>query len=317
MLWFCLFHFIRQPIWLASDSKFCLILCGRQFQVSSQFSRMLLHGGFPCVWPTCSPEWACPWPFRAPKGPPSSSPLSRAVPSLWHKGRLSLQSSSCPHGPSESETRRRNKEKGPFLMLFGLQEPSFLVPLARKTDIFQLPAPPASLALQRWPCPADPVPFTHDSRGGGDLPPYSPACIFLVFWLKRWNSPWFSAIVDTALLRACLRVKTGEKKKAEKLSPLLPCTACFPGSSPPAPSPALLCLSKSSSNPSTVSGCTRRHGSTAGCPPGSPAAACGGSSALDLLNHEIFHTPELRAGLLLIFHLTASPGEREPHHWVS
>ena len=190
MLWFCLFHFIRQPIWLASDSKFCLILCGRQFQVSSQFSRMLLHGGFPCVWPTCSPEWACPWPFRAPKGPPSGSPLSRAVPSLWPKGRFSLQSSSCPHGPSERETRRRKKRKWTSSYAFWTAGTQFPGSSGQKDRlIFQLPAPPACLALQRWPCPADPVPLTHDSRGGRGPPPILSSLHFPGLLVKKMELP--------------------------------------------------------------------------------------------------------------------------------
>ena len=226
--------------------------------MSSQFSRFLLHGGFPSIWPTCSSEWACPWPFHAPKGSPSSSPLSRTVPSLWPKGRLSLKSSSCPHGPSESKTKRRKKRKWTFSHAFWTSGTQFPGSSGQKDRlIFQLPAPPASLALQRVCCS---VPFTHDSKGGGDLPPYSPARIFLVFWLKRWNSPWFLAIVDTDLLRACLRVKTGEKKKALRNSH--PCSrvqGASPGLHPQHHLPALLCLSKSSSNPSTVSGCTQRH----------------------------------------------------------
>lgn len=119
--------------------------------------------------------------------------LPRTVPSLWPKGRLSLKSSSCPHGPSESKTKRRKKRKWTFSHAFWTAGTQFPGSSGQKNRLlFQLPAPPASLALQRA---CYPVPFTHDSEGGGDLPPYSPACVFLVFWLKRWNFPWFSATV--------------------------------------------------------------------------------------------------------------------------
>lgn len=38
--------------------------------------------------------------------------------------------------PQRAKQREGKKENGHFLMLFGLQKPSFLVPLARKTDLY-------------------------------------------------------------------------------------------------------------------------------------------------------------------------------------
>lgn len=130
--------------------------------------------------------------------------------------------------------------------------------------IFQLPAPPASLALQRVCCP---IPFTHNSKEGGDLPSSSPACIFLVFWLKRWrNSPWSLATMDTALLRAYLRFKTGEKKKTLRNSHPWSCIqVAYPGFHPQYHLPALR-FSKPSGNLSAVLSCTRSHQLSLGVP---------------------------------------------------
>lgn len=99
--------------------------------MSSQFSRFLLHCCF-----LSAPRAVLSGRFMLQEDPlPALSSLGLSQPSGPKVGFL-LIVLAAHTAPQRAKQREGKKENGHFRTLFGLQEPSFLVPLARKTDLY-------------------------------------------------------------------------------------------------------------------------------------------------------------------------------------